>query len=144
MSDEQQTNADQQRGIKAYRFRKGQSGNPKGRPPKAKAIPDILARITAEDVPEPLLSKMRQMFRQMPDNPTILEAILRVVVSKAIKGEPWAVVFIAERMEGKVRDNLKIEGGQTLQIVEELVEAPGQVLEMTPDEETTPTITEQA
>ena len=135
MSEEKQTNADQQRGIKAYRFKKGQSGNPKGRPPKARAIPDILARITSEDVPEPLLSKMQQTFRQMPDDPTILEAILRVVVSKAIKGEPWAVVFIAERLEGKVRDTLKVEGGQTLQIVEEIVDAPPAIITMTEDDE---------
>ena len=134
MSTETNTNADQQRGIKAYRFKKGQSGNPKGRPPKARAIPDILARITSEDVPEPLLSKMQQTFRQMPDDPTILEAILRVVVSKAIKGEPWAVVFIAERLEGKVRDTLKVEGGQTLQIVEEIVDAPPAIITMTEDD----------
>lgn len=117
--------ADQQRGIRAHRFKKGQSGNPKGRPPKAKAIPDILARIGAEELPEPMRQKMRTMFPNIPDDVDFLEAVCRVLFSRALKGESWAVAIIFERTEGKVTDKLKIDGGQKLLIVEEIVDASG-------------------
>ena len=55
---------------------------------------------------------------------TKLEAVLRAVYGYALKGQSWAVQFIAERTEGKVRETLP--GGDTdllsvdgLQFVEE-------------------------
>lgn len=67
-------------------FRKGVSGNPKGRPKKTKCIPDILRAITSEK------TKNKQ---------TKLHAILNKVVDNAMSGDQWSIEFIANRMEGK-------------------------------------------
>ena len=67
-------------------FKKGQSGNPKGRPKKSKCIPEILRRITAE---------------KDKSGVTKLNLILNNVVNEAIKGDTWSIQFIADRMEGK-------------------------------------------
>ena len=67
-------------------FKKGQSGNPKGRPKKDKCIPEILRRITAENDKSGV---------------TKLNLILNNVVNEAIKGDTWSIQFIADRMEGK-------------------------------------------
>ena len=67
-------------------FKKGQSGNPKGRPKRAKCIPDILRKITSE---------------KDKDGVTKLNLILNNVVNEAIKGDTWSIQFIADRMEGK-------------------------------------------
>ena len=67
-------------------FKKGQSGNPKGRPKRAKCIPDILRKITAE---------------KDKSGVTKLNLILNNVVNEAIKGDTWSIQFIADRMEGK-------------------------------------------
>ena len=67
-------------------FKKGQSGNPKGRPVKSKCIPEILRKITAE---------------KGNGGVTKLNLILNNVVNEAIKGDTWSIQFIADRMEGK-------------------------------------------
>jgi hypothetical protein len=103
------------------RWKKGRSGNPRGRPPKARCIASILDRLGAERLPKDLLGELGKPAPRV--TPTMLEAVLRKVYIAALAGEGWAVEFIAERTEGKVKDTLKLEGGQRLQIVEELVEA---------------------
>ncbi len=40
---------------------------------------------------------------------TKLEAVLRAVFGYALKGQSWAVQFIAERTEGKVRDQIQAD-----------------------------------
>ena len=67
-------------------FKKGQSGNPKGRPKRAKCIPDILRKITS---------------KKGKGGSTKLDLILNNVVDNAIKGDVWSIQFIADRMEGK-------------------------------------------
>ena len=67
-------------------FKKGQSGNPKGRPKRSKCIPEILRKITAE---------------KDKSGVTKLNLILNNVVNEAIKGDTWSIQFIADRMEGK-------------------------------------------
>jgi hypothetical protein len=49
---------------------------------------------------------------------------MRATYLRALQGESWAVQFIADRTEGKVTDALRIEGGQRIEIVEEIVDAP--------------------
>lgn len=67
-------------------FKKGQSGNPKGRPPKPKCIPDLLRKIGDEDC---------------KNGNTNLEEMCAKVWSLGVKGERWAVEWLADRMEGK-------------------------------------------
>jgi len=77
-------------------WQKGQSGNPKGRPPKAKCIPDLLKKIGEEE-------------GTRDGESTKLEVVLRRVYSYALQGKPWAVQFIADRTEGKPKQSMETE-----------------------------------
>jgi len=67
-------------------FKPGQSGNPKGRPRGTKSIPDILRKIGKQPG---------------KGGNTRLDDIMEKVYALAEKGMPWAVQFVADRMEGK-------------------------------------------
>ena len=71
-------------------FKKGQSGNPNGRPPKVKCIPDILKAIGDEE--------------GTVDGRTKLDVIMYKVFQFALEGKPWAVQFLADRTEGKAKE----------------------------------------
>lgn len=79
--------------VKPYQWKKGQSGNPKGRTPKTKYIPELLDAIGQEQVEAGGMSK--------------LEAILRKVYKYAFDGHSWAVQFIADRTEGKPKEYIE-------------------------------------
>lgn len=70
-------------------FKPGQSGNPKGRPKKGSAIADILNEIGEEKIKFGGLETTKK------------RAVLMKVYQMAVKGESWAVHFIADRTEGK-------------------------------------------
>ncbi len=76
-------------------FKKGQSGNPKGRPKKGSAIADILNSIGDESV---IMKDGKPITKR--------EAVLRKIYSEAIKGSMAAVNFIADRTEGKALDRV--------------------------------------
>lgn len=82
--------------IKPYRFKPGQSGNPSGRPKNRPQIPDLLRKIGAEKSAKG--SKL-----------TKIDLLMHRVYGHALKGESWAVQFIADRLEGKAQANLAIE-----------------------------------
>lgn len=67
----------------------------KGRPKGSTSINDLLRRIGAEPSDKPI-------------GGTKLEELMRKVYDFALAGAPWAVTFIAERTEGKVRDEIAI------------------------------------
>ena len=72
------------------RFKEGESGNPNGRPRKFR-IKEMLGVMVDEEV----------RVKGSSDTVTVLEAILRKIVAKAIDGDKWAISFIADRTEGK-------------------------------------------
>ena len=78
-------------------WRKGQSGNPGGRPKKL-PLTDELRKLLAEVVPD---DRQRRTFA---------EKIAEAVVKKAAKGNLQAVREIADRVEGKARQGIQIEG----------------------------------
>ena len=88
-ADKQQSNSK----VVGKPFKKGQSGNPKGRPPKVKCIPDILRKIGEEEGTQ--------------DGKTKLDVIMYKVYQYALEGKPWAVQFIADRTEGKALDRIE-------------------------------------
>jgi len=66
-------------------WEKGQSGNPKGRPPKGSSFAEILRQVGEEEIQG--MSKS--------------EAISRKLWAEASKGEAWAIREIMDRMDGK-------------------------------------------
>lgn len=77
------------------KFKKGQSGNPKGRPKGTTTINSVLKKIGSETVTDSTMDK--------------LEVIMRKVFDSAVKGESWAVHFIADRLEGKPQQQIGIK-----------------------------------
>ena len=86
------TNKQNKRGdfdrIKAYAFKKGQSGNPKGRPK------DMLTTL--------LRSEVVKKCPQDKQNRTWLQLVVLATIQLAIKGHPTALKEIWERIDGKV------------------------------------------
>ena len=70
------------------RFKKGQSGNPKGRPKGSKNLKTILKEVINEKVPVREDGKTRKI--------TKLEAIIKQVVNKASTGDPRATKQLME------------------------------------------------
>jgi hypothetical protein len=85
---------------KGRQFKPGQSGNPAGRPPSVRAIPDVLRKILEENAG----------LKGEKEDWTKLDAIMRQVYIFALQGKAWAVQFLAERTEGKVTDTHEIVG----------------------------------
>lgn len=77
------------------RFPKGQSGNPKGRPPKNEEMRSALRRALKEDGGK--------------------DAIARAIVREAAKGNVEAVKFVFDRIDGKVKD--VVESQQTGEVI---------------------------
>ena len=90
--DKQQTsNGKMPGGITGKGWMPGQSGNPNGRQPKVRSIPDILHKIGDEE-------------GTVSGKYTKLDVVLRKVFDFALEGKSWAVQFIAYRTEGKPRE----------------------------------------
>ena len=110
--------------LKPHRWKKGQSGNPTGRPKLVKTIPDLLRWSGALDAPEALVAKMRGVFNIPPEEKlTVDQATILRSRMEALNGDSRHLAFWAERTEGKTTDRLEIAGGQRLEIVEEIVDA---------------------
>lgn len=100
--------ADKQPAIN-HGFKKGKSGNPKGRPKTAKAIPDMLKEIGDRLVDEWLLAQLHAKYGPNHNPRTMREAMLMAAHADAAKGDKDARQFIAERTEGKVTDRLELD-----------------------------------
>lgn len=79
-------------------FKKGQSGNPKGRPPRAKLIPDMLRAIGEEEV---------EASDGSGEKKTKLQIVLDKIYQKASKGDLACAQFIADRTEGKALQTIE-------------------------------------
>jgi hypothetical protein len=74
-------------------WKPGQSGNPSGRP-KRDSITSAL---------------LRQLEQQNADSETIADSIAAVLVKRALSGDVRAIREIADRTEGKPRQQIKVE-----------------------------------
>lgn len=76
----------------ATKFKKGQTGNPKGRPPKLPKLDELLASVMSEE----------------RNGLTAAEAVLRALIVKATKGDVRAAELLLDRTFGKQRQNVDI------------------------------------
>jgi hypothetical protein len=79
--------------LKGYRWQKGQSGNPNGRPEK---VISITSALKAE------LDKVPPVFEGKPNKLTWLELIRDAWLLKCAHGDGLSLRELLERIEGKV------------------------------------------
>lgn len=79
-------------------FVKGQSGNPKGRPPKP--------------VEEARLSVLARLFDEATE-----EAIVKAQIRKAKQGDTNSATWLWDRKYGKVKEQVESSGGLTIKVV---------------------------
>ena len=89
-------------------WKKGQSGNPKGRPRKEDCLTSLLKEEIEEICPK---DKEKRTWKEL---------IVLATMQLAMKGNATALKEIWERMDGKVRDKLELTGGAEL--VQRLIE----------------------
>ena len=78
-------------------FKKGQSGNPNGRPKKIPELRELLANVLGDE----------------KDGKTAAEAILMALRNKAIKGDVRAAELLLDRAYGKARQDFDMNIGIT-------------------------------
>lgn len=97
-------------------FVKGQIANPKGRQPSAKPFQAALSRVLAQDS-----KKLRKIADQL--------------VNAAMDGEPWAIQMIADRLDGKVIQQVQNTGGDIILVPPALLESASSLLDVFIDAE---------
>jgi hypothetical protein len=80
--------------IAAHKFKKGQTGNPNGRPRKLPIIDDLLAEVLGDE----------------QNGETIAKAILTKLSKKAIAGDVRAAEIILDRAYGKSKQAIDLKG----------------------------------
>ena len=83
-------------------FKKGQSGNPNGRPKKGFAIADILDTIGD---------------KSFSNDKTFKEAILEKVYENALAGDLNSAKFIADRTEGTALQKMSVTTNEPVQVL---------------------------
>lgn len=85
---------------KGNRWKKGESGNPKGRPklPSMKTI-------------------MESVLGDIKDGKSAAEAIMMAMRNKAIKGDVRAAEFIIDRAYGKAKESIELSGSTNMVIM---------------------------
>jgi hypothetical protein len=96
-------------------WKKGQSGNPLGRLPGEKQFADQLRIVLAERVDKNDPKSVRKLRR-----------IAEKLAECALKGEPWAISQVADRIDGKAALQADINTSFTHRFV---VEVPAQLSE---------------
>lgn len=72
------------------RYKKGQSGNPKGRPRKTQTAQDSAAKVLSKKVAIVVNGRVRKI--------TILEAAIHQIAAKAVKGDLKATKFLIDNV----------------------------------------------
>ncbi len=80
------------------KFKKGQSGNPKGRPKKMPELEALLVKVLAEE----------------KEGITAMEAIIRRLRSQAAAGNVKAAEILMDRSYGKVKQKIEVEDTTTV------------------------------
>jgi hypothetical protein len=88
-------------------WKKGQSGNPLGRLPGEKQFADQLRIVLAERVDKNDPKSVRKLRR-----------IAEKLAECALNGEPWAIAQVADRIDGKPKQESDVSVASTRYVVE--------------------------
>jgi hypothetical protein len=101
---------------KDTRWKKGQSGNPKGRPKGIKYLSEML-RDQLDQIPDKIDGK--------PNTKTWRELICDSILKAAVKGnQPALTKELLDRIEGKVTEKHQIENKRPMTIIFEPAQKP--------------------
>jgi hypothetical protein len=89
-------------------WKKGVSGNPKGRPKKSITIPHLIRKYGQLKAKAAALDLIKK-YLDIPEEMNAMETAVARTIVGAMNGEAWAMHFIAERTEGKVAENAPTE-----------------------------------
>lgn len=90
-------------------WKPGQTGNPNGRPPTAKCIPDILRSIGDDLAPPSLVKALNRIFPHKDFTGLVnRDCMLWRCYFDAEEGDSSSREFIADRTEGKIRQPIDL------------------------------------
>lgn len=97
--------------IKKHEFKKGESGNPKGRPKGTENSKTRLMRLFS------LVQSKTNPVTGAKEEFSVLEQMDMALVAKALKGDVRAYNELMDRFEGKPEQTVKNEGVSSIKIV---------------------------
>lgn len=101
-------------------FKKGQSGNPAGRPHGAKGRKNVLENILALTLKDKLNKPQKNPFNRDQKEMTVEEAIMASLIKKALQGDVPAIREIQDTMYGKIKDVTEIIQPVGLEITDDM------------------------
>ncbi len=105
-----QPNINRSPNLRGPRWKKGQSGNPKGRPRNELCMTALLRKEINEEVPEKIRKKLF-----LPPETTWMHVQVRSLLLEAASGNSTCVKELWERLEGKVMTPNPGTGGGQIQ-----------------------------
>jgi hypothetical protein len=90
-----------------YKWKKGRSGNPGGKPRGIKNIKSIIEYFGRFEAPKDMMAKVKESFPRIKKI-CLHEAIVLRAYQEALAGQAWAVQFLSERGEGKVKQAVDV------------------------------------
>ena len=78
--------------IQKYKFPKGKSGNPKGRPPVLKPLKEVIEKVMADE----------------KDGVSAMEAVVMTLRSRALKGDTKAIDLLLSYTYGKPKQSVDV------------------------------------
>ncbi len=107
--------------LKSYR--KGQSGNPAGRPRGSRNVSTVLRAMLQEIAPKVIVeaSFIKQISKGR-SSATIADAVAaRIIYQGIVKGDSWALRELLDRTEGKAKQTVEITSEETTNSIAESI-----------------------
>lgn len=106
------TESEQRKLANLKPFKKGESGNPKGRPVGSRNVSTVLKEILGQIAPDVIKNtKFVKEFCKINKSVTNADAVAaRILYEALVAGESWAIKELMERTEGKATQGVELSG----------------------------------